>query len=461
MKDSLEEAKKMFKNQIVRISITDITAEGAGVGKYEGMAVFVPLTAVGDEIDAKIVKVKSNYAYGIVDKIITPSASRITPDCPHFKQCGGCVFRHIDYAAELKIKENRVRQALKRIAKTEIKSGSIIGAVNTNAYRNKAQFPLSATYKVGFFAPRSHRIIPVDKCPLLPEEFGRIADCVSKFLKENQIPVYSEETGKGLVRHLYIRKGAVSGEIMVVIVINGDTLPCYEKLITNLKSLLGENLKSVQINVNKKATNVILGDKNKVLYGGEFITDTLCGIKLRLSPFTFYQVNHEMAEKLYEKVKEYAEPKAKNIIDLYCGAGSIGLTLCGEAKSVTGVEIIPEAVKDANKNAELNGINNAEFLCGDAKTAAALLKGKGKTAHVVIVDPPRKGCEAKLLHTIAENFRPERIVYVSCDPGTLARDVKVLLALGYNAEEYTVFDMFPRTGHCEVVVSMSRVGSRL
>ena len=446
----------MIKNQSVRIKITDITADGAGVGKYEGMAVFVPLTAAGDTIDAKIVKVKSNYAYGIIDKIITPSASRTEPDCPYFKQCGGCVFRHIDYASELEIKENRVRQALLRIGGTDVKSGGIVGADGTVSYRNKAQFPFAATYEAGFFAPRSHRVIPIKNCPLLPREFNAAAECVSAFLKENGIPVYDEATGSGLVRHLYIRKGAVSGEIMIVLVINGDTLPCAQKLTDRLLSLLGENLKSVQLNINRKATNVILGDKNKLLYGVPYITDTLCGVKLRLSPFTFYQVNHETAEKLYKKVADYAAPAGKNIIDLYCGAGSIGLSLCKEARSVTGVEIVKEAVADAKINALDNGIKNAEFFCGDAKSAAKKLAESGKTADVVIVDPPRKGCDRELLLTVAEDFKPERIVYVSCDPATLARDIKILSSLGYKAEEYTVFDMFPRTAHVETVARLSR-----
>lgn len=446
----------MTKNQIVTLSITDITAEGAGVGKYEGMAVFVPHTAIGDTASVKIVKVKSNYAYGIIDRIITLSPDRVDADCPYFGKCGGCVFRHINYEAELKTKENRVSQALKRIAGADIKSGGIVGAANLSGYRNKAQFPFAATCEAGFFALRSHRVIPIKNCPLLPKELNEIAECVSAFLEENNISVYSEETGKGLARHLYIRKGAVSGEIMVVLVINGDTLPCSEKLITRLKSLLGENLKSVHININKKPTNVILGDKTKVLYGTSYISDTLCGVKLRLSPFTFYQVNHEMAQKLYSKVKEYAKPEGKNIIDLYCGAGSIGLSLSMAAKKVVGVEIIPEAVEDAKQNAAENGIANAEFLCGDAKTAAKLLANRGTTADVVIVDPPRKGCDTELLHTVAKDFTPERIVYVSCDPGTLARDIKILSSLGYTPQEFTAFDMFPRTAHVETVLLLSR-----
>lgn len=449
----------MIKNETVRIKITDVTAEGAGVGKYEGMAVFVPLTAKDDVIDAKIVKVKSNYAYGIIERIIAPSPFRISPDCPYTGKCGGCVFRQTDYKQELEIKHNRVKQALIRIAGADIKSGGIIGSDMTDGYRNKAQFPFAKTYEAGFFAPRSHRVIPIKNCRLLPDEFSKIAECVSLFAEEKNIPVYDEVTGKGVLRHLYIRKGAVSGEIMTVIVINGDFLPCADELVNRLLSFSGDNLKSVQLNVNRKQTNVILGDKNTVVYGAPYINDTLCGVKLRLSPFTFYQVNHGVAEKLYAKVKEYAEPKNKNVIDLYCGAGSIGLSLCDAAKSVTGVEIVPEAIRDAKQNAKDNGITNAQFICGDAQSAADALAKNGAKADAVIIDPPRKGCEKELLHTIANGFSPERIVYVSCDPATLARDVKILGELGYTAKEYTVFDMFPRTAHCECVVKLIRAGS--
>lgn len=446
----------MIKNETVRIKITDVTAEGAGVGKYEGMAVFVPLTAIGDVIDAKIVKVKSNYAYGIVEKTVTPSPFRIPPDCPYTGKCGGCVFRHTEYKHELEIKHNRVKQTFLRIAGAEIKSGGIVGSDIVDGYRNKAQFPFAKTYEAGFFAPRSHRVIPIKNCALLPEEFSKIADCVSRFAEEKNIPVYDETAGKGTLRHLYLRKGAISGEIMAVIVINGDSLPCEKELVNRLISLSGENLKSVQINVNKRQTNVILGDKNRVIYGAPYITDTLFGVKLRLSPFTFYQVNHGVAEKLYKKVREYAAPEGKNVIDLYCGAGSIGLSLCDTANRVTGVEIVPEAVTDARQNAKDNGIENAGFICGDAKSAASLLAKKGEKADTVIIDPPRKGCETELLYTVADGFSPERIVYVSCDPATLARDIKILAELGYKAEEYTVFDMFPRTAHVEVVTLITR-----
>lgn len=446
----------MNKNDIITLDITDVTAEGSGVGRFEGMAVFVPLTAVGDKVKAKVLKVKPRYAYAKLLEILSPSENRTDTDCPYFSQCGGCVFRHIKYESELEIKLRRVDETLKRIGGADIPCGGIVGATEQNGYRNKAQFPFSATYKAGFFAPRSHRVIPIENCLLLPDEFSRIADCVSAFLSENGISVYDETSGRGLVRHLYIRKGAVSGEIMVVLVLNGSFLPESQLLTRRLKSLLGDRLKSFQINVNEKDTNVILGDKNTVLYGEPYINDTLCGVNVRLSPFTFYQVNHGIAEKLYEKAAQYAAPENKSIIDLYCGAGTIGLSLAKKAKRVTGVEIVPEAVEDAKRNAEACGIENAEFICADAASAAKALTDRGTSADAVILDPPRKGCDESLLITVANGFSPERIVYVSCDPATLARDIKILSSLGYKAEEYTVFDMFPRTAHCEVIVSLTR-----
>ena len=447
----------MIKNDIITLDITDVTAEGAGVGKCGGMAVFVPGTAVGDTVLCKIIKVKSNYAIGKPESIITPSPYRIENDCPYFPKCGGCVFRHISYEKELEIKLNRVTETLRRIAGADINCGGIVGDDSAQHYRNKAQFPFAATFEAGFFAPRSHRVIPIKKCALLPDVFNDIAECVSAFLKEKNISVYDESSGNGLVRHLYIRKGAVSGYIMVVLVINGTSLPYSRELTDALSSLLGKSLKSFQININTKQTNVILGDKNKLIYGTPYITDTLCGVEIRLSPFTFYQVNHDMAEKLYKKAAEYAEPENRSVIDLYCGAGTIGLSMAKSAKRVIGVEIVPEAVTDASENAELNGITNAEFICGDAKSAAAGLAARGSHADIVILDPPRKGCDEALLHTVTYDFSPERIVYVSCDPATLARDIKILSELGYTPKEYTVFDMFPRTAHVETVVLLTRI----
>lgn len=446
----------MIKNEIVRLEITDITADGFGVGRYEGMAVFVPDTAIGDIINAKIVKVKSSYAYAIIDNIVKPSCNRVSTDCKHSKQCGGCVFRHISYEAELKIKQRRVKETIKRIAGVDIPCGGIVGSKKTDSYRNKTQFPFASTYETGFFARRSHRVIPINNCKLLPDVFNKIALCVCEFCKEFCISVYDENTGRGLLRHLYIRKGEQTNEIMVVLVINGTALPKADILAKRLSQLLGDALKSFQININTNRNNVILGGKNKVIYGLPYITDILCGVKVRLSPFTFYQVNHDMAEGLYKKIAEYANPTEKSVIDLYCGAGTIGLSMAKNAKKVIGVEIVPEAVDDAKTNAKENGITNTEFICGDAVKAAEALKAQGEHADVIILDPPRKGCESELLHTIANDFAPERIVYVSCDPGTLARDIKILVSLGFTPQEYTVFDMFPRTGHVETVVRLSQ-----
>ena len=448
----------MNKNDIFTLDITDVTAEGFGVGRFEGMAVFVPFTAVGDKVKVAAVKVKPRYAYGRMLEILSPSENRIQVDCPYFYKCGGCVFRHINYEAELEIKLRRVSETLKRIGGAEIRCSGIVGAALPDGYRNKAQFPFSKDCEAGFFAPRSHRVIPIKNCALLPGVFSEISECVSAFCKEFSLPVYSEETHTGLLRHLYIRKGEISGEIMVVLVINGNRLPKEEILVSRLEELLGDRLKSFQINVNQKDTNVILGDKNEVIYGEPYINDTLCGVKVRLSPFTFYQVNHSTAEKLYEKVSEYAAPENKSVIDLYCGAGTIGLSMAKKARRVTGVEIVPEAVNDAEINALNNSVKNAEFICGDAAGAAKELERRGEKADVVILDPPRKGCDRALLETVASGFSPERIVYVSCDPGTLARDIKILSSLGYKPDEYTVFDMFPRTAHVESVVLMSRAG---
>ncbi len=446
----------MNKNDQITLQITAVSSDGNGIGKHEGMAVFVPLTAVGDTAIVRIVKVKKSYAFGKLIELLTPSKNRIESDCPVFSRCGGCVYRHIDYKTECEIKQNKVYENIKRIGGIDIPAQAIIPADTRYRYRNKAQYPVSDNKNVGFYAVHSHRIIENDNCLLQPEDFRAICNKFTEWLKENNISVYSEENHSGLVRHLYIRKATKTDEIMVVIVINGDTLPHADKLTESLKTTLGEQLKSIQININKKDTNVILGDKCKVLYGGEFITDILCGIKIRISPLSFYQVNRDMAERLYLKAQEYADCKNKSVIDLYCGAGTIGLSLAHTAKQIIGVEIVKEAVEDAKINALINNITNAEFICSDAAVAAKELAEKNIKADVIIVDPPRKGCEESLLKTIANDFSPERLVYVSCDSATLARDIKILYTLGYKLTEYTPVDMFPHTSHVECVALLKR-----
>ncbi len=446
----------MQKNDEIILDIIDVTDDGSGVGRHNGMAVFVPLTAIGDKALVKILKVKKSYAFGKALEIITPSKSRITPDCPVFNKCGGCTFRHIEYSAELEIKQKKVYEVIKRIGGIDMIPMPILSDKNINCYRNKAQLPVDGSGKAGFYAFHSHRIVPVSNCALQPPEFGEIIKICQDWINEKGISAYSEDTKKGLLRHIYIRKAEKTNEIMVTLIINGNRLPHFEILAENLKSLLGDSFKSFQININTLHTNVILGDKCVCLYGEDYITDILCGIKVRLSPLSFYQVNRNMAEILYKKAAQYAEPNGKNILDLYCGAGTIGLSMADKANSIIGVEIIPEAVKDAEFNARLNGIENARFICGDAAAAAEELAKERIKADVVIVDPPRKGCSKELIEIIANSFSPERVVYVSCDPATLARDIKLFSECGYKLNEYTPCDLFPRTAHVETVAYLSR-----
>ena len=445
----------MQKNDELILNITDISKDGSGIGKYNGMAVFVPLAAVGDTLRVKILKVKKSCAYAKALEILTPSGDRIKPDCPVFNLCGGCVFRHIDYAAERKLKASTVYETVKRIGGIDMQPEALLYGL-PERYRNKAQYPVSQTGKAGFYAFHSHRIIPCGDCLLQPTIFADVVEAAEIWIKENGISVYDEALHKGLLRHIYIRLAEKTGEIMVTLVINGDFVPFADSLFSVLKSKCSDALKSVMLNINKANTNVILGDKCVTLYGNDYITDILCGIKVRLSAMSFYQVNRGMAEKLYEKAAEYANPENKTVLDLYCGAGTIGLSLAKMAKEIIGVEIVPEAVKDAEFNAKLNGIKNARFICADAASAAYKLAEEKIRIDTVIVDPPRKGCSAELLDIIADSFVPERIVYVSCDCATLARDIAILSKKGYTLSEYTPVDLFPRTAHVETVCLLTK-----
>ena len=446
----------MNKNDICEFVITDLTDTGNGIGRKDNMVVFVPQTAVGDTVRAKIIKVNKNYCIGKLIEIINPSQSRIDSDCDCFSKCGGCAFRHITYESEIDIKQSRVEECIRRIAKIDMKPQKAVCDKRVLRYRNKAQFPVNEVGEVGFFATHSHRIIPTPDCLLHPEIFNDITSAFKDWMRENAVTNYNSETNSGIVRHLYIRSSDMQKEIMVVIVANADCLPHTDDLISKLHSKVGDNLKSVFLNINKKNSNVILGKENKLLFGEKYITDTICGITVRLSPNSFYQVNRDMAELLYKKVKEYACPAGKTVIDLYCGTGTIGLTMASQAKSLIGVEIVDEAVANARQNAKDNGILNAEFICGDAFAAAEELAQKSVNPDVVILDPPRKGCDEELLKIVSNDFSPERIVYVSCNPATLARDIAVLNNFGYKLVEYTPFDLFPRTAHIETVCLLSR-----
>ena len=445
----------MQKNDELILTVTDYTTEGSGVAKSDGMAVFIPATAVGDTVKTKILKVKKSFAYGKALEIIAPSRDRIENDCPVFLQCGGCAFRHISYQSEAALKQKKVYECIKRIGGIDLQPKPIITG-KTLRYRNKAQYPIAQNGEVGFYAFHSHRIIGCNDCLLQPSIFSEIAKETTDWIKENNISVYDETQNKGLLRHIYIRIAEKTGEIMFTAVINGNKLPHSEKIVEKLKAVCGENLKSVQININKEDTNVILGEKCEVIYGEKYITDILCGVKVRLSPLSFYQVNRDMAEKLYEKACEYAKPEGKNILDLYCGAGTIGLSMAKEAKSIIGVEVVPEAIEDAKVNAQNNQIENARFICSDATAAAQILAKEGIKPDTVIVDPPRKGCTEELIKTIAHEFTPQSVVYVSCDPATLARDLKIFKENGYDLVEYTPCDLFPRTSHVETVACLTR-----
>lgn len=446
------------KNDLVEIEITGYTAEGNGVGRWQGMAIFVPMTAMGDSVEIRILKVAKTHAFGKIERILNPSPARIEADCPQFAQCGGCVFRHIRYEEELRAKEQRVRDAVERIGGfSDLPIQPILGAAQPDGYRNKAQLPIGRTrdgdLALGFYANHSHRIINCSHCNLQPPAFSAAMEAFREWAAVSGDEPYDEITGKGRLRHLYLRQADISGEVMVCVVVNGNGVHKEAELVQILRERV-PGLKSVMINSNRDRTNVVLGKKCRVVWGQDHITDQLCGLDFHISPLSFYQVNRTQAERLYRQAASYAGLTGEEtLLDLYCGTGTIGLSMAAHAKRVIGVEVVAPAIEDARRNAERNGITNAEFFCADAAEAAAKLEARGEHPDVVILDPPRKGCAQELLHTVVQ-MRPERIVYVSCDPATLARDLRILADSGYAPQELTPVDMFPRTAHCEVCVEI-------
>lgn len=452
---------ELEKNQIIPLKITGYAADGSGVGHYNGIAVFVPLAAAGDTLEVKVLKTAKNLAFGKIERIAAPSEDRIPVDCPQFSRCGGCVFRHISYAAELRAKQQRVQDALERIAGFHFAVlKPIVGARNVDHYRNKAQLPVgdgpNHEIHMGFYAARSHRIIDCTECLLQPEEFALATAAFQEWERSTRDSVYNETTGKGVLRHLFLRRAEATGEVMACVVVNGNGVHNEPELAGLLKQKV-PGLKSVVINSNREKTNVILGRKCRTVWGDDFITDRLCGLNFRISPLSFYQVNPGQAELLYGLAGRYAGLTGKEtVLDLYCGTGTIGLSMAKNAGRVIGVEIVEQAVEDAKKNAAENGIGNAEFFCADAAKAADMLKNRGIRPDVVVLDPPRKGCDPALIGTVAE-MAPPRVVYVSCDPATLARDLKLFAQYGYKTMEVTPVDMFPRTAHVEAAVQLQRI----
>ena len=459
------------KNQIIPLDITAASSDGSGIGRYKaeerkegkGLAVFVPFTAVGDRILCRIVKAEKNMAYGRVEELLTPSSHRLSAeklegDCAAFGRCGGCVWRHIAYPEELAYNWRQVADALERIGGLDIEPGPIVACDSPDRYRNKAQYPVvqgEHRLLVGFYAPRSHRVIEERNCRLQPECFKTVLDCVVRWAKKAGVSAYDEESGRGLLRHIYIRRAEATGEVMVCLVCTSGKLPEPQRLVELLRGGV-PGLASVVVNLQKEATNVILGEEGYTLWGKDFITDRLCGLTFRLSPRSFYQVNRSQAERLYALAAEAAGLTGQEtVLDLYCGTGTIGLSMASKAGRIIGVELIAAAVEDARRNAEDNGIDNARFICGDAAEAAVQLEREGIRPDVAVIDPPRKGCSAALIDTLVR-MNPSRLVYVSCDPATLARDLKALTGKGYAVERVTPVDMFPRTPHVECVALLTK-----
>ena len=479
------------KDDQVTIEIEDIGTDGAGIGKADGYTLFVKDAVIGDIIKAKVIKAKKTYGYARLMEIITPSKDRVEPVCPVARQCGGCQIQQMSYSAQLKYKQKLVRDNLARIGGiTDCEVLPVIGMENPFNYRNKAQYPVGRNKDgkvvIGFYAGRTHSIVDYTQCAIGAPENAQILEKIRTFINENNISVYDEQSHKGLIRHILIRTGKHTGQIMVCLIINGKTLPHADKLADCLKDISG--MSSIMININKERTNVILGSECSVIWGNSYIEDSICGIMFRISPLSFFQVNPVQTEKLYRKALEYAELTGNETVwDLYCGIGTISLLMATKARKVYGVEIVPQAIEDAKNNALRNSLNNAEFFVGkaeevvpriydedmkkaenepvDSKENSKENSGLPDSASdesvmrinpdVVVVDPPRKGCDETLLDTIVK-MNPKRIVYVSCDSATLARDLKYLAANGYEIDRVQPVDQFAHTVHVETVVLLSQ-----
>lgn len=451
---------ELVKNKNYRCQIVDYTADGTGIGKIDGRAVFVPRTAVGDQCDVRIVKLTKNVAYAQLEKLIVPSGARIRSACPVADKCGGCCYQHITYEEELRAKEKKVRDALTRIGGQDgaVLQG-ITGAPTTEHYRNKAQYPVGrdadGNIVTGFYRPRSHDIVPVERCLIQSETADHIAAVVRKWMQEFDVPPYDYVAKRGTVRHIYVRVGEKSGESQLTLIAATRKMPALDELVHRLREA-EPSLTGILLNHNQRGDNVILGDRTDVLWGEPMLEDRLCGHSFLLSPEAFYQVNHAQAERLYACAVDFAGLTGEQtVIDLYCGAGTITLTLAERAKTVIGVEIVPEAVENARQNAVRNEMDNVEFLCADAGQAARQLAARGVQPDVLVVDPPRKGLDEQTRDAILK-MMPPRVVYVSCDPATLGRDVRELTGAGYRMACAQAFDLFPRTGHVETVALLSK-----
>lgn len=463
----------MNKNDIVTVEITDIGVSGEGIGHVDGYTLFIKDAVIGDVVEAKVMKAKKNYGYARLMKVITPSEYRVEPKCAFARRCGGCQIQEMSYDRQLVFKDQKIRGNLERIGgftKDQIDTvmQPVVGMEHPFGYRNKAQFPFGTDKEgnpiTGFYAGRTHDIIANTDCALGVEQNKEILEIILQYMRENKIKSYDEKTGKGLIRHALIRYGFKTKEIIVCLVVNGKKLPKAERLIEKLIQI--EGMTSITISPNTRRDNVIMGDSYEILWGQGYITDYIGNVKYQISPLSFYQVNPVQTEKLYGLALEYADLKGDETVwDLYCGIGTISLFLAQKAKQVYGVEIVPQAIDDAKENAKINAIDNAEFFVGKAEEvlpeyyAEYEREHNGETAHadVIVVDPPRKGCDETLLETIVK-MQPEKVVYVSCDSATLARDLKYLCANGYEIKMCRGVDQFPQTYHVETCVLLSKLG---
>ncbi|MBQ8351960.1 MAG: 23S rRNA (uracil(1939)-C(5))-methyltransferase RlmD [Clostridia bacterium] len=453
----------LTKNMLCEIQITDLNNLGFGVGRVEGKVVFVSGAVDGDLVEARIIRVNSGYAIARTERVLLESKHRSPSPCAA-PGCGGCAYRHITQAHEAELKENYVREVFRKQGMADVTVLPLLTTGERYHYRNKAQYPVAPEkgggLRIGFYAPKSHRVVAAEDCPLQDATFAPIVKRLHALFDQYKIPAYEEETGDGLVRHIYLRAGKESGELLLALVLNGDRLPHAEEIVSDLRSRF-PSLVGILINVNRENTNVICGDAWHTLWGKGTMVDTLCGVELEISPAAFYQVNHDAAELLYRRARELADLHGDELLlDLFCGAGSIGLSMADGVREVIGIEIVESAVACAKQNAARNGIKNASFYCGDAEdtekllTAAETARGENVRPDVVILDPPRKGCGEELLAYIAR-LAPKRIVYISCNPDTLARDCVTLTASGYQMGEVTPVDLFPCTGHVESVVCLT------
>ena len=446
------------KNRIYRAHIDGYSSEGLGIARIDGQVVFVHGAVRGETCDVLVMKVLKNAAFGKIAALAEPSPARRQPDCPYYGRCGGCDFRHMSYEEELWAKRARVQDALTRIGGAEVTVEEILGAEQPLHYRNKSIYPISPAGEVGFYRARSHQVVHVEHCLIQKPEADALAQAVRDYIARFQVEPYNEATGRGLLRHLYVRTSC-RGESLACLLVNGSRLPHEQELVDMLRAA-APGVCGVVLGENTRRGNAILGDRYRTLWGRDYLTDTLCGLELRLSVPSFYQVNHDQAQRLYEKALEYAGLTGRELaVDLYCGAGTITQVLARRARHVIGGEIVPEAIRDAEDSARRNGVGNVEFLCGDASRLAAELRQRGLRPDVICVDPPRKGLAPDVVEAAA-SMTPGRIVYVSCDPATLARDVARFAPLGYRPVRACAVDLFPGTAHIETVCLLSRLQSK-